>query len=212
MYVCARIVAFSVDCPLSVLSMFHPPANYTRNADQNVTNPASTQHSVISSAQVALGIIKSLVAPNHGPLLSAPFACILPFASVAGVVSRSRSGALVEPLKGWFKLKARKVLPVPLWSYHWAFYRTMVGYILSGSSLVIIGVSCELLRSCDTNGKVHGRWHVTSPCDNERTIASWTNALRAYEGKSSELIPPGPGSRETVHTRPMSTPFFRFRP
>ena len=61
-----------------------------------------------------------------------------------------------------------------------------------------IGVSCELLRSWDTNGKVHGRWHVTSPCDDERTIALWTNALRAYEGKSSELIPPGPRSRESV--------------
>ena len=33
------------------------------------------------------------------------------------------------------------------------------------------------------------------PCDNERTIASRTNAIRAYEGKSSELIPPGPRSR-----------------
>ena len=38
---------------------------------------------------------------------------------------------------------------VPLLSYHWAFYRThrMLGYILSGSSIVTIGVSCELLRS-----------------------------------------------------------------
>ena len=26
----------------------------------------------------------------------------------------------------------------------------------------------------------------------------WANALRAYEGKSSELIPPGPRSRESV--------------
>ena len=44
-------------------------------------------------------------------------------------------------------------------------------------------------------GTVHGRWHGTSPRDNEQTIASWTNALRAYEGKSSEFIPPGPRSR-----------------
>ena len=52
------------------------------------------------------------------------------------------------------------------------------------------------------DGKVHGRWHGISPCDNERNIALWTNALRAYEGKSSELIPPGPRSREPVHAAP----------
>ena len=45
------------------------------------------------------------------------------------------------------------------------------------------------------NEKAEGRWLGTSPCDNERTIALRTNALRAYEGKSSELIPPGPRSR-----------------
>ena len=40
---------------------------------------------------------------------------------------------------------------------------------------------------------------MSLPCViNERTIALWTNALRAYEGKSSELIPPGPRSRESV--------------
>ena len=32
--------------------------------------------------------------------------------------------------------------------------------------------------------KIHGRCHVTSPCDNEWTIALWTNAVRAYEEKS----------------------------
>ena len=45
------------------------------------------------------------------------------------------------------------------------------------------------------DGKVERRWLGTSRCDNERTIALRTNALRAYEGKSSELIPPGPRSR-----------------
>ena len=45
------------------------------------------------------------------------------------------------------------------------------------------------------NGNAEGRWLGTSPCDNEITIALRTNALRAYEGKSSELIPPGPRSR-----------------
>ena len=69
----------------------------------------------------------------------------------------------------------------------------MVGYILSRSTTVTIGVSCEILRSSDANRKVHGRWHGTSPCDHERTVASRTDALRAYEGKSSELIPRGRG-------------------
>ena len=41
------------------------------------------------------------------------------------------------------------------------------------------------------NGKVESRWLGTSPCDNERTIALRTNALRAYQGNSSELIPQG---------------------
>ena len=45
------------------------------------------------------------------------------------------------------------------------------------------------------DGKAERRWLGTSPCDNERTIALRTNALRAYEGKSSELIRPGPRSR-----------------
>ena len=45
------------------------------------------------------------------------------------------------------------------------------------------------------NGKAEGRWFGTSPCDNKRTIALRANALRAYEGKPSELIPPGPRSR-----------------
>ena len=45
------------------------------------------------------------------------------------------------------------------------------------------------------DGKAERRWLGTSPCDNERTIALRKNALRAYEGKSSELIPPGPRSR-----------------
>ena len=45
------------------------------------------------------------------------------------------------------------------------------------------------------NGKAEGRWLGTSPCDNESTIALRENAFRAYEGKSSELIPPGPRSR-----------------
>ena len=45
------------------------------------------------------------------------------------------------------------------------------------------------------NGKAEGRWLDTPSCDNERAVALSTNALRAYEGKSSELAPPSPRSR-----------------
>ena len=68
----------AVPCP-AVRCCFFPLANYNHTADQNVTSPTSTQHStqhrptISNSAQEALGIIYSLVAPNHGPLLSAPF-------------------------------------------------------------------------------------------------------------------------------------------
>ena len=58
-----------------------PHANYPRTADQNVT-PVTKAHSTaehnnkaICYAQVALGIIKSLFAPNRGPHLSAAFTC-----------------------------------------------------------------------------------------------------------------------------------------
>ena len=73
---------------------------------------------------------------------------------------------------------------------HFTVHR-MVGYILSG----IGGLSCELLRY-----QRDGPWPMAyqSPCDNERTVAWWTNALRAYAGKDSERIPPGPWSRESV--------------
>ena len=52
-----------------------------------------------------------------------------------------------------------------------------------------------LATSWEMDGKAEGRWLGPSPCDNERTIALRKTALRAYEGKSSELIPPGPRSR-----------------
>ena len=61
--------------------LFFPHANYPRTADQNVT-PVTKAHSIaehnnkaICHAQAALGIIKSLFAPNRGPLLSASFTC-----------------------------------------------------------------------------------------------------------------------------------------
>ena len=92
------LTAFPLSDPLRVLFF----AIYTRTADQNIASPTSTQHSAdraISSAHVAFGIIKSLVTPNHGPILSAPFTFLvemyLPCASAAGGVSRPPSGALV---------------------------------------------------------------------------------------------------------------------
>ena len=116
--ICTRVpVTHSINTRLRLLPRYFLSllfANYTHTADQNVTLPASTQHSTaqhstaqhstaqhkpISSAQLALGGIKLLVAPDHGPLLSAffTFRCILPCASLAGGVSRTRSGPLVQP-------------------------------------------------------------------------------------------------------------------
>ena len=57
------------------------------------------------------------------------------------------------------------------------------------------------------DGKAERRWLGTSPCDNERTIALRANAIRAYEGKASELIPPGPRSR--VGTRLIDSRYYR---
>ena len=51
------------------------------------------------------------------------------------------------------------------------------------------------MSSSNMNGKAEGRWLDTSPCDNERTISLRKSAVRSYQGKSSELIPPGPRSR-----------------
>ena len=88
---------FSVLNCLSCLGPLHDTflQIYTRTADQNVTSPASTQHSTGESGQVALGIINSLGAPNHGPLLSATFTCccLLPCARVATSAARG-----AEPL------------------------------------------------------------------------------------------------------------------
>ena len=82
MYVCIRLLAFFVDCPPSrssrSLHVFLSADYYTRMTDQKF-HRQQAQHKAVSSAQVALGIIKSLVAPNHGPLLSVPltFGCII---------------------------------------------------------------------------------------------------------------------------------------
>ena len=42
---CAHLCALFIDCPLSV--PFIPPLTYTCTADQNVSSPASTQHSTL---------------------------------------------------------------------------------------------------------------------------------------------------------------------
>ena len=92
----------SVDCPLSVPMPPPRPANSTRTAVQNVT-PTSTQH---SAGQLAM--YKHLTSWHHYQLAirakqsrassSCPlyicFKCILPCASVAGGVSRPRSGVV----------------------------------------------------------------------------------------------------------------------
>ena len=56
-------------------------------------------------------------------------------------------------------------------------------------SLTIFGDVREMDREVD------GRWCGISLCDNQRSFACWTNALPAYEERSSKLTPPGPGSR-----------------
>ena len=69
---------------------------------------------------------------------------------------------------------------------------TVGQFTLTGVPLFLFAF---LVSSCKMDGKAERRWLGTSPCDNERTIALRADALRAYEGKSSELKPPGPRSR-----------------
>ena len=56
-------------------------------------------HSIVARQSVLHKTIKSIVAPNHGAVISAlfTFCSIRPCASVAGGVSRPRSGALAVP-------------------------------------------------------------------------------------------------------------------
>ena len=76
------------------MSVFHKLHPYCRS-ERGIANKYTAQHRPISSAQVALGTVKSLVATNHGPLISAPFtfSCVLPCANVAGNDSRPQGGA-----------------------------------------------------------------------------------------------------------------------
>ena len=77
-YVCARLFAFFIDCPPSRSSsrFFLSRKLHSRcRSERNIANKHTAHLWATRSAKVALGIIKSLVAPNHGPLLSAPFTC-----------------------------------------------------------------------------------------------------------------------------------------
>ena len=80
---------------------FYPHANYPRTADDQNVTPGTKAHSTaehnmrICSAQAALGIIKSLFAPNHGPLLFAPF--IFLFFIAFFLALRERSGQCQLP-------------------------------------------------------------------------------------------------------------------
>ena len=82
---------------LSVPLIFFRKSHRYCRSELYMASKHAAQHRVISSA-LALDIIKSLVAPNHGHIIPAPFTlcCILPGASVAGGVRRPRSGALVR--------------------------------------------------------------------------------------------------------------------
>ena len=70
---------------------------------------------------------------------------------------------------------------------------------LTGGEFTVTGVPlflfAFLVSSWEMDGKAERGWLGTSPCDNKRTIALRKNALRAYGGNFSELIPPGPRSR-----------------
>ena len=85
-------------------------------SERGIVSKHAAQHRAISSAQVALDIIKSLVARNDVPLFSAPF-IFRPIlcASVAGGVGRRRSGALVHRTKQ--KLPRSRINATVTWDY-----------------------------------------------------------------------------------------------
>ena len=61
--------------------------------------------------------------------------------------------------------------------------------------VVILALLSFLLSSWEMNGKAHSVWRGTSPCKIKLTVELRANALRAYEGKCSRSIPPGPRSQ-----------------
>ena len=74
---------------------------------------------------------------------------------------------------------------------HFTSHR-MVGCNLLCSSILLDFVSSDCSHM---DGKVHDRCHGISLCGHERTLALWIYALRAYEGKTSQLIPWGSTSK-----------------
>ena len=82
---------------------------------------------------------------------------------------------------------------------------TVGEYYVMGVSLFLFAF---IVSSLEMGWKAEGRWRGTSPCDSERIIALRTCALRVYEGKSSELIPPGPRLRiGTTHLNRVSSAY-----
>ena len=69
---------------------------------------------------------------------------------------------------------------------------TVGEYYVMGVSLFLFAF---IVSSLEMGWKAEGRWRGTSPSNTERTIALREDALRAYEGNSSELIRSGPRSR-----------------
>ena len=66
---------------------------------------------------------------------------------------------------------------------------TVGDFPVTGVPLFLFGF---LVSSLEIDGKAQRRWLGTSQCDSERIMVLKTTTLRAYEGNSSELIPPGP--------------------
>ena len=84
-------------CPLSHLSVYcvFSPLDPCCRSERDLANKHIAQHRVIGFSYVALSIVKSLVARNHGPLSICPLRIQLySCASVARGVSRPLSGAL----------------------------------------------------------------------------------------------------------------------
>ena len=61
-----RSIVLSRSCSCFFFRKLHP---YSRS-ERDIANMHTAQHRATSCAQLVLGIIKSLVEPNHGPLLS----------------------------------------------------------------------------------------------------------------------------------------------
>ena len=101
--VCTRLFAFVIDFvlhlgPLRVFSF----ANYTRTtADQYVTSPNTAQHRQGNQLRTSSSWHYQIASCTNLFALFTFFSTNLPCASVAGAVSRPRSGALVTLLHAY---------------------------------------------------------------------------------------------------------------